>query len=179
MESNPSEDNRKKLETEKRQISILRSGNTSAIIDTIQEIREKGSITILPELFDLLLGSENDEIIKSCSSLLNDLKNKESVQYLVKALKDEKYEPVRHILVSACWQNGLDYHEEFQLFTEIVLNDNYAAAIEAFTVIESILGDLTDRDILFLTEKLNRGIELAKEDKRALIRELLSVVKNY
>lgn len=179
MENNQSENKQKKLETEKRQISILRSGNTSAIIDTIQEIRKKGSVTILPELFDLLLISGNEEVIQACSSLLNDLKNKKSVQYLVAALKDERYEPVRHILVSACWQNGLDYHEEVQLFAEIFLNDNYTTAIEAFTVIENCLGDLTDRDILLLTEKMNRGIGLAKENKRPLIRELLSVIKSF
>lgn len=173
------EDKRKRTETEKRQISILRSGNTSAIIDTIQEIRKKGSITILPELFDLLLVSGNEEVVQACSALLNDLKAKESVQYLVTALKDDKYEPVRHILVSACWQNGLDYHGDIQLFAEIFLNDNYATAIEAFTVIENSLGDLTDRDILSLTQKMNRGIDLAGENKRALILELLSVIKSY
>jgi hypothetical protein len=179
MESYPSDNKKKKLETEKRQISILRSGNTAAIIDTIQEIRRKGSVTILPELFDLLLVSGNEEVIQACSSLLNDLKNKESVQYLITALKDDKYEPVRHILTSACWQNGLDYHEEFLLFTEIFLNDNYAAAIEAFTVIENSLGELTDKDMLLLTEQLNHGIDLAEEDKRPLIRELLLVIKSY
>lgn len=179
MENNQSENKRKKTEAEKRQISILRSGNITATIDTIQEIRKKGSLTILPDIFDLLLVSDNEEIIKACSSLLNDLKNKESVQYLVTALKDEKYKPVRHILVSACWQNGLDYHEEVQLFAEILLNDNYTAAIEAFTIIENSLGDLDDREILMLTEKLNHGIDLSKENKRTLIRELLSVINSY
>jgi hypothetical protein len=179
MENHPSENKLKKLETEKRQISILRSGHTEAIIDTIQEIRKKGSVSILPELFDLLLVSLNEEVIQACSSLLNDLKNKESVQYLVTALKDERYEPVRHILTSACWQNGLDYHGEIQLFAEILLNDNYATALEAFTVIENSIGDLTDRDLLLLTEKLNHGIDLAKEDKKPLIRELLSLIKSY
>lgn len=179
MANNQSENKQKKLETEKRQISILRSGNTAAIIDTIEEIRKKGSVSILPELFDLLLVSGNEEVIQACSSLLNDLKNKESVQYLVTALKDDKYEPVRHILVSACWQNGLDYHGDIQLFAEIFLNDNYASAVEAFTVIENSLGDLTDKDILLLTQKLNQGIDLAKESKRPLIRELLSVISSY
>lgn len=179
MENNQPEEKRKKSETIKRQTGILRSGNTSAIIDTIQEIREKGSITILPELFDLLLVSDNEEVIMACTSLLNDLKKKESVQYLVAALKDERYKPVRPILVSACWQNGLDYHEEVLLFAEILLTDDYATAVEAFTVIENSLGELNDRDILILTEKLSQSIDLAKENKRPLIRELLSVIKNY
>jgi hypothetical protein len=179
MKNNQLEDKQKKSETEKRQIGILRSGNTTAIVDTIHEIRMKGSITILPELFDLLLVSENEEIIRACSSLMNDLKNKESVQYLVTALKNDKYKPVRQIMVSACWQNGLDYHGDVQLFAEIFLSDDYPTAIEAFTVIENSLGELDDSEILLLTDKLNRGINLAKKDKRDLIRDLLTVINSY
>ena len=121
METNQSKSQKERAETEKRQIGILRSGNSSAIIDTIQEIRNHGSVTILPELFDLLLISENKEIIKACSAVLNDLKNKESVRYLVAALENEKYNPIRHILVSACWQNDLDFHKDILLFADIFL----------------------------------------------------------
>ncbi|MEX0981718.1 MAG: hypothetical protein WD577_09050 [Bacteroidales bacterium] len=179
METNQSKSQQERVETEKRQIGILRSGNSSAIIDTIQEIRTHGSVTILPELFDLLLISENIEIVKACSALLNDLKNKESVRYLVSALENKRYKPIRHILVSACWQNGLDFHEDIQLFANIFLKDEYITSVEAFTVIENNIGKLEDQGIVQLIEKLNREINKADDKKKPLIIELLSTIRNY
>ncbi len=179
METNQLKPEKARVETEKRQIGILRSGNSSAIIDTIQEIRNHGSVTILPELIDLLLISENKEIINACSSLLNDLKNKDSVRYLVSALGNEKYKPVRHILLSACWQNGLDFHEDIQIFADIFLEDEYLTSVEAFTVIENNLGKLEDHDIVQLIKKLKREINKADDKKKLLINELLSTIRNY
>ena len=179
MEINQPKSQQERLKTEKRQIGILRSSNSSAIIDTVQEIRNHGSVTILPELFDLLLISENIEIVKACSALLNDLKNKESVRYLVSALETIKYKPIRQILVSACWQNGLDFHKDILIFADIFLTDEYLTSVEAFTVIENSIGKLEDQDIVQLIEKLNSKIDEADEKKKLLIRELLLTIRNY
>ena len=45
------------------QIQSLRSGNHSAILATLQELRTQGNVSILPDLFELLLNQEN-ELIK-------------------------------------------------------------------------------------------------------------------
>lgn len=179
METNQSKAQQERVETERRQIGILRSGNTSAIIDTIQEIRNHGSVTILPELFDLLLISENKEIVRACSTLLNDLKNTESRRYLVSALENENYKSIRHILVSACWQNGMDFHNDILLFVNVFLKDEYLTSVEAFTVIENNIGKLAEQDIVQLIEKLNQEINKADEKKKPLIIELLATIRNY
>jgi hypothetical protein len=167
------------MEVKKQQISILRSGNNAAILDTVREVRTIGSSAILPEIFDLLLVSESEEVISACAGLLNDLKQMESVDYLISAIKSEKYKPVRNILVSACWQNGLDYHKDAQLFADIFLHDDYIVSIEAFTVIENSIGDMEDSDIRDLTAKLKLALASAGEKKKTLISELLSVIQNY
>ncbi len=167
------------MEAKKKQVSILRSGNTAAIIDAVREVRNRGNSSILPEIFDLLLNSESEEVINACAALLNDLKQAESVDYMVSAIKEKKYKPIRNILVSACWQNGLNYHKDVQLFADILLNDSYTIAIEAFTVIENSIGAMDDIDVLQLRAKLKSGIASADDKKKALIIKLLSVIQNY
>ena len=169
----------KAKEAEKKQISILRSGNTAAIIDTIDEIREKGTLTILPEIFELLLDTEDDEVMDACTGLLNDLKEQEAVNYLLSALKNQRYRPIRSTLVSSCWQSGLDYSSEIALFTRFLVREDYATALEAFTVIENSLGELSDAEIVELTSALNTGLQEAADSKKKLIREMIAVIKAY
>lgn len=176
---NKNEKDLKAKEAEKKQISILRSGNTAAIIETIDEIREKGTITILPEIFELMLDTEDDEVMEACTSLLNDLKSEHATSFLLSALKNQRYRPIRAALVSSCWQSGLDYHEEVPLFTKFLLREDYATAIEAFTVIENSIGDLSDEEIVQLTSALNTGLHEASDNKKKLIREMIAVVREY
>lgn len=176
---NKNEKDLKARETEKKQISILRSGNVAAIIETIDEIRENGSITILPEIFELMLDTEDDEVMEACTGLLNDLNNEEAVSYIVAALKNQRFRPIRPSLVSSCWQSGLDYHEEVPLFARFLLREDYATAIEAFTVIENSLGDLSDEEIVQLTSTLNSGLQEASDNKKKLIREMITVIREF
>lgn len=179
MNSNTNETDQKTREAEKKQVSILRSGNTSAILETIEEIRNSGKTTILPEIFELLLDTEDDEVMQSCTGLLNDLNSEEGASYVISALKNPRYRPVRQILASSCWQSGLDYSSHYMLFARIVVKDDYAAAIEAFTVIENSLSELEDEEIVQLTTLLNEGLAKASDNKKKLIRELLGVIRKY
>jgi len=179
MNNNKNEQEQKAREAEKKQVSILRSGNSTAILETIEEIRDSGKTTILPEIFELLLDTEDDEVMDACTGLLNDLKSDEGSEQVVAALKNPRYKPIRQILVSSCWQSGLDYHDHVLLFAKIVVKDDYAAAIEAFTVIENSLGELEDDEIVQLTAVLNEGLSNVSDNKKKLLRELLSVIRNY
>ncbi len=179
MNSNKNETEQKAREAEMKQIGILRSGNSNAILDTIEEIRNTGKTTILPEIFELLLDTEDDEVMEACTGLLNDLKSAEGSSHVISALKNSRYRPVRQILASSCWQSGLDYSAHYQLFARIVIKDDYAAAIEAFTVIENSLGDLDDDEIVQLSSLLNEGLSQVSDNKKKLIRELIGVIRNY
>lgn len=166
-------------EKEKQFVQTLRSGNTKAILETIKEIREHGRITIITEIIDLLLDTDNDEIKDSASALLNDLKSQEAVPSIVAALKDKTYQPVYHFLVAACWQNGLDYHDEVMLFAALLLSQPYDVAIEAYTVIEGCIGDLEDPEIVKLTSTLNNGLTAVSEEKKPLVESMIEVIREF
>jgi len=165
--------------TEKDQISRLRSGNVTAILTTIKEIRSSGKVSILPVLFDLLRDEPEESVYNELQRFLNDLKNKEAVAYLVEAIRNPDYLTIRKELVASCWQNNLGYSEHAELFFDIVLEADYETAIEAFTVIEDLLGSLTEGERKLFSGKVRKQLPRVNEIKRPLVNELIRMVDAY
>lgn len=163
----------------KNQIQSLRSGNRTAILTTLKELRSDGNISVLPDLFDLLLDQEDEEIAGEITSLLNDLKDKEAAPILSEAIRNPEYSKIMTILVSACWQNGLSYGKYIDTFVEVIISGQYEAAIEAFTVIEEAVGDLEQEERDLLIKNLKSRIKDIDEQKRPLLTELVKVITSY
>ncbi len=161
------------------QIQSLRSGNRSAILSTLKEFRVQGQISILPDLFDLLVEQESEEIIAEITSLLNDLKDQEGADLLSKAIANPDYREVQEHLVAACWQNGLAYGKYVDTFLEVVITGEYSAAIEAFTVIEEAAGELEPNQKDRMMKKLKARLKEVDDEKKPLISELVKVIERY
>ena len=161
------------------QIQTLRSGNRSAIITTLHDLRSTGSVPILRELFDLILDQEDEQITDEISSLLNDLKDKEAAPLLVEAIASPVYSKIQSILVAACWQSGLSFGNYVDTFVEVAITGEYDAAIEAFTVIEEAIGDIEEPERKKLTSIIDSRMEEVSERKKPLLRELVKVISGY
>jgi len=161
------------------QIQSLRSGNRSAILSTLKEFRVQGHISILPDLFDLLVEQESEEIIAEITSLLNDLKDQEGADLLSKAIANPDYREVQEHLVAACWQNGLAYGKYVDTFLEVVITGEYSAAIEAFTVIEEAAGELEPNQKDRMMKKLKARLKEVDDEKKPLISALVKVIERY
>ena len=163
----------------KQQISSLRSNNRSAILGTIKELRSEGDVSVLPELFNLLLVQEDEEILAEITTLLNDLKEKEAAEILARAISNPEYKQIQTTLVAACWQNGLSYGKHIPVFVDVLISGDYSAAIEAFTVIEEAVGELEQEDRNKLVQSLKAKIQQVDEQKKALFAEMVKVIDNY
>jgi hypothetical protein len=161
------------------QIQSLRSGNRTAILSTLKEFRVHGHISILPDLFDLLVEQESEEIIVEITTLLNDLKDQDAAELLSKAIANPDYKEVQAHLVAACWQNGLAYGKYLDTFLEVVIKGEYIAAIEAFTVIEEAIGDLEPNQKDRMVKKLKARLKEVDDEKKPLISELIKVIERY
>ena len=170
------EDNNKKL---RLQIASLRSSNKSAILETLKELRSEGDVSILPELFNLMLIQEDEEILDEIASLLNDLKDKEAAEVLAEAIANPEFELIQTSLVAACWQNGLSYGKHITTFVDVVVSGDYSAAIEAFTVIEEAVGDLEQEERTALARSLKSILKQVDEQKKALFVELVKAIETY
>jgi hypothetical protein len=163
----------------KSQIQSLRSGNRSAIIATLKEVRTSGSVAILPDMLELLAAQEDEQITFEVLSLLNDLNDQEAVPILVEAIGKPEYADHITELVAACWQNGLSYGKYADRFVDVALHGEYAAAIEAFTVIEEAVGELEESERQDLIQTIKLGIQETSEQKKPLLSELVKVIANY
>ena len=170
------EDNNKKL---RLQIASLRSSNKSAILETLKELRSEGDVSVMPELFNLMLIQEDEEILDEIASLLNDLKDKEAAEVLAEAIANPEYELIQTSLVAACWQNGLSYGKHITTFVDVVVSGDYNAAIEAFTVIEEAVGDLEQEERTTLVRSLKTKLNQVDEQKKALFVELVKAIETY
>jgi len=157
-------------------ISGLKSTDPEIVLETIGRFRESGNSLILEEFIELLHQTEVPEIKKSLLNLLSELKDKASVKILIAAIKNEKYVSERAELVACCWQNGLNYNEYLPFFIDLVINEEFLVAFEAFTVIENMYGSIDDQIIEVETTKLNNALKIANEQKAYLLNALLSII---
>jgi hypothetical protein len=161
------------------QINALRSGNRGSILEAIREIRADSNVSILPEIFDLMLDQEDEEIIRAASSLLNDLNIQDAVPVICDAIANPEYGPISTLLVAACWQNGLSYVNHADTFVQVAIEGSFEAAIEAFTVLEQAVGGLGQEDRARLSAKISRGLGVCDEQKIILLRELIRMMDTY
>jgi len=161
------------------QIQSLRSGNRTAILATLKEFRVHGHISILPDLFDLLVEQDSEEIIAEITSLLNDLKDQDGAELLSKAIANPDFRKVQAPLVAACWQNGLAYGKYIDTFSEVVIKGEYSAAIEAFTVIEEAIGDLEPNQRARMVKKFKARLKEVDDEKKPLLSELIKIIDQY
>ncbi|MCD6354158.1 MAG: hypothetical protein J7L95_01270, partial [Prolixibacteraceae bacterium] len=116
----------------------LNSGETTTVLTALQKLQERGNKLYLPILFDLLISNPEKSIVKEIEKLLENIKDKETVETFIEALKNDKYNPIKKTLLTACWQSGLDFSAHVPFFVQMVIADDLELAFEAFTVVENL-----------------------------------------
>ncbi len=146
--------------------------------ETLEQVKESGNPKILVGLFDLLHNSQHPEIKKSVLNLLSELKSKESVPYIIEAIKNEKYKNERAELISCCWQNGLNYNAYLPFFIDLVIHETFLIAFEAFTVIENMYGNVEEAIIEQEIIKIREALNSSGEEKAYLLNGLLIIIRD-
>lgn len=160
-------------------IKGLQSENDKYVVEAIKSIRKSTNTGYLPYVLALLETNQPESVIREISSLLNDIRDKESTNYIVEAIKNPKIKKYLHLVVSSCWISDNDFGEHLMTFTDLVLKENYQVAFEALTVIENSLHRVTDKDKELCLDRLNSEIENVSADKRQLVSELVRIVENF
>jgi hypothetical protein len=158
-------------------ISLLQSGNENTILHTIQQLRVSGNPDYLPFLFPLLLPPAGAVVRKAVLDLLNDLKVQSAVPLLVETIEDPQYSRVKKELIASCWQNGLDFSDQLSFFAELVIDNDFDIAFEAFTVIDSMESIPAGPDREKLTERILNVLDASTGAKASLLRELYDLLR--
>jgi len=162
-----------------KQMDGLRSGHRATILDTLQSIRTDSNVSIIPGLIELLSLQEDEEIKSQIARLLNDLRIQEAAPLLAEAVIHPDHGHVSHILAAACWQNGLSYAGQADIFVRAAIEGSYQTAVESFTVLEEVAAELDNEERDNLIRMVDKGIPDAGEQKGLLLMELRKVLRQY
>lgn len=167
-----SDNKRKELE------HILSNGNFVKITNAIKLLREqppfRGAIELVVAYYDK---SDNNSIKGLIRDLLNDLKDKSlSKEVMTEIRKEIKPETLR-MLVSSCWQSGLDYSDFSSDFAKLFISGDYMTALECFTVIESSVHKMPRSEKDAIIKLIKESAISNKSESKYLAAELISILE--
>jgi len=155
----------------------LFSAKTEVVISAIESIQKKGNLLYIPILLDLLNSSPETEIESEVLNLLGTIKDKESVNSFVRAIENDKYKGIRKSILTACWQNGLDFSTFLPVFIDLIIHEDWEIAFEAFTVADNLEYLPSPEIIKISVAIINDAMPSASEQKKYFLSEILVKLK--
>jgi len=166
-----------RLENKMKELaSLLRNDDDFTVAEGIRQLREErpfeGAVGLLVSYYDSGCGKESAKAIEGFLNDLHELSLRpEVIGEIMKTLKPA----TAAMLVSSCWQSGLDYSAYAHDLAAVFVRSDYLVAVECLTVIESSVPELSrgKKDEIIKYLKDNQ----AAQDKRDLTMELISVLE--
>ena len=156
----------------------LNSNNNKIISEAIKSLRNVkpfyGAIGLLASKYDK---TEDPLVRRLIKSFMNDLKDPAVTKEVIAEMKNMYKDDTISMLVSSCWQSGLDYSDYSMDLALVFFNGSYVTALECLTVMEEsipYMNRLMKDQIIKLIEN-NTDTEIT--DKTSLKRELISLLK--
>jgi len=157
--------------------AVLNKNNNNLIFKTIELLRKEqpfeGAIVLLVTFYD---NTDDASIKKAIWNFLNDLKDQSVTGEIISEIKKEWKAETLNMLISSCWQSGLDYSEYVLDLTEVFIRSNYATAIECFSAIEGTISRLSKRRREDIVNIIEKNLPAQENEKRILAQELLSIL---
>lgn len=163
--------NKPKIDTATR--DRLFSANPEIVLAAVESLKEKGNSEYLPILFELLLASPENEVEASILKLLGTVKDNETIPVFVAALQNAKFKNIRKEIITACWQNGLDFSAHMAVFADLVIEETWEVAFEAFTVIENLEYFPPEEELKNIRLKIAGALKTADAQKQYFLEEIL------
>ncbi|MDP3434327.1 MAG: hypothetical protein Q8T04_15375, partial [Bacteroidota bacterium] len=107
------------------------------------------------------------------AGIFANLKDKDSVPLLIEAIQNQKYAPELKLLVSGCWENGLNYTNYLSLFVDLLIRQDFPVAFEAYTVITNMETTIDQAKIDTEIEKLDQVMHTTVDEKKALMLDVI------
>jgi hypothetical protein len=159
-------------------IKILELDNNIVITEAIELLRQEKPFEEAIGLLTAYYNKTNDRSVrKSIAGFMNDLKDQSACAEVIKEIRKEWKPDTISMLVSSCWQSGLNYSDFSIDLAKVFLQGDYVTAIECLTVIEESVQEMSK-------ERKNEVIKLIEEnpfpradEKSTLTLELISILE--
>ena len=157
---------------------VLSEKTKNHIAEAIDILRDEqpfeGAIGLLVSLYDR---TKEDDIKRAVESFMNDLKDQSVVPEVISEIRRGWKPQTTSMLVSSCWQSGLNYSSCFSDLVEVFLKGDYVTAVECMTVIEEFIHELSRSKKDEIIRKIEENPLPTGNGKAALSRELISILR--
>ncbi len=146
---------------------------TSAILSLRDEQPYEGVISLLTQYYNKCKDIQIRRIIEQ---FMNDLKDQSACEEVAGEIRKKWDDDTMSMLISSCWQSGLNYSEYSLDIARAYMQCDYVTAIECLTVIETSINDLNSDNKKEIIRLLQSGNFKAAAEKRELTLELISIL---
>jgi hypothetical protein len=157
---------------------ILSKDNNIVIAQAIELLRQEkpieGAIGLLTAFYNK---TDDFSIRKSIAGFMNDLKDQSACKEVIEQIRRKWKSDTISMLVSSCWQSGLNYSEYSLDLIRIFLDGDYVTAIECLTVIEESANDLSESGKNEIIKMLEESPITQITEKQSLTLELISILE--
>ena len=108
---------------------------------------------------------------------MNDLKDQTVCQELINEIRKPWKPDTISMLVSSCWQSGLNYSHYSLDMAKVFLRSDYVTAVECLTVIEETVHEMSKSDKDEIIKLLVDSSVSEVTEKQALTLELISILE--
>ncbi|HUS87327.1 MAG TPA: hypothetical protein VMW76_08810 [Bacteroidales bacterium] len=150
--------------------ALFKTGNDQQIIARIAALREEEVFSGVIKLIAKLHEETGSDGIKSIiSEFLNDIKDNTLAGEVIEAIDTTGSEETRRVLISSCWQSGIDYSNLIASFIEYSIKGNYMIALECYSVIEQEAYKVEDNIRIICLEKIRSSMKSQPAEKIKLL----------
>jgi hypothetical protein len=157
---------------------ILNKDNNIVITEAIDLLRHKkpfeGAIGLLIAFYDK---TEDFLLKKTITGFMNDLKDQTVCKEVIEEIRKHWKSDTISMLVSSCWQSGLNYSDFSLDLAKVFLKGDYITAIECLTVIEESVNELNSARKDEMIKMLKENHDSLINEKKALTLELISILE--
>ncbi len=162
-----------------KNLSVILSKEDSLLIsESIGMLRDEepfeGAIALLVSFYDR---TEDTLVKKAIERFMNDLKDQSVTNEVITEIRKPFGQPTISMLVSSCWQSGLNYAEYSTDLADVFLKSDYITALECFTVIEESTQQLTRKKKNEIIDLIEANQPSSENEKSVLAHELISILK--
>ncbi|MFW5851584.1 MAG: hypothetical protein ACOCWB_05125 [Bacteroidota bacterium] len=155
----------------------LFSGDTPLVLDTIKDIRKNGTIEVIPLLLDLHILTQEAIVKQAIQSCLYDLKTPQVAPIIIDALAKKKYAHIKSFLVECMWQANIDFSKYSDTIIPLIYKESFDVAIEAMTVLETIVDSIPCEDAEIYKKQLSFAAEKKESPHKDIILQAINILQ--
>jgi hypothetical protein len=155
----------------------LKNDSAVTVVESIESLRlEKpfeGAIGLLTAFYDK---TDDSSIRKSIAGFMNDMKDQDACSEVIIETRKSWKDGTISMLVSSCWQSGLNYSEYSLDLAKLFIKGDYVTAIECLTVIEESVHELSRERKAEVIQLIKENPFPSNNEKNTLTSELLAIL---